>query len=159
LKRLNLGTGNRLIGGPGAVNHDLIKHRPEIDVTHDLNVLPWPWPDEEFEGVVAWAVLEHLEINLLTAMDEIWRITKPGGELTVKVPYWNHEDAYNDPTHRYVYGKGVFDVFDPDTRRGKEYDFYTDRKWRIQQVNLTKSRTCIAAQLFKIGHEKLGEAQ
>lgn len=154
MKRLNLGAGNRLIGGEGAVNHDLTKHRPEIDVAHDLNVLPWPWADGEFEGVVAWAVLEHLEIDLLTSINEIWRILIPGGEFTVKIPYWKHEEAYNDPTHRFVYGLGIFELFDPTTRRGEEYDFYTDRKWKLCKTALTKAGTCVYGQLFKIGHEE-----
>lgn len=153
MKRLNLGAGNRLIGGEGAVNHDLTKHRPEIDVTHDLNIIPWPWEDEEFEAVIAWAVLEHLTIDLLTAMDEIWRILIPDGELTIKLPYWRHESSYDDPTHHYVYGLGIFDTFDSSTVRGQRYDFYTERKWHIVKVNLSAPPTCVIGKLYKIGLE------
>lgn len=157
MKRLNLGCGNRLIGGEGAVNQDWVKHRPEIDIVHDLNVLPWPFEDEQFEAVIAWAVLEHLEIDLLTSMNEIWRVMVPGGELTVKLPYWKDERSYNDPTHRYVYGLGIFDIFDPSTERGKRYIFYTDRKWKIDQVNLSDPPTCVIGKLHKIGHEDEAE--
>jgi SAM-dependent methyltransferase len=126
---LNLGAGNRVF--ERGVNHDVVKHRPEIDVVWDLNDLPWPWEDETFDKVVSWAVFEHLDITLLAAMDETWRILKPGGLLDIKLPYWNHERAYQDLTHRYAVAMGIFDQLDPATERGQQYMFYTERKWEI----------------------------
>jgi predicted SAM-dependent methyltransferase len=137
VKTLNLGAGNRII--ENAVNHDLRKHRSEIDVAHDLNRLPWPWEDEAFDSVVAWAVLEHLDIDLLTAMDEMWRVLVPDGEASIKLPHWQHEISYGDPTHRYVVGRNIFDTFDPGTDKGERYDFYTDRRWYIVDVSLENS--------------------
>ena len=148
LMTLNLGAGNYLI--PDAVQHDKLKHREEIDVVWDLSVTPWPWPDERFSTVLARAVLEHLNIDLLTAMDEIWRIMIPGGKLTVKLPYWNHEMSYNDPSHRYPVGLGIFDQFDPRTVHGKEYSFYTDRKWHITKVVLNGKGTSVWGWLTKV---------
>jgi len=52
---LNLGAGNK--PREGAINHDLRQHRPEIDVAWDLNDLPWPWEAEQFDFIVARAVL------------------------------------------------------------------------------------------------------
>ena len=127
---LNLGAGNRIV--PNAVNHDLRLHRLEIDIAWDLNNLPWPWEDGAFDHIIAWSVLEHLDIDLLTAMDECWRILDDRGTAEIKLPYWKHERAYNDPTHRRAYGRGIFNQLDPNTRRGQEYDFYTDRKWIIR---------------------------
>lgn len=137
MKTLNLGCGNRIISG--AVNHDRLQHRPEITVVHNLNRLPWPWRDEEFNSVVAWAVLEHLDIDLLTAMNECWRILLPGGKASVKLPYWQDEMSYNDPTHRYQVGLGIFDTFDPSTDKGERYGFYTDCRWHIVDVCLQNS--------------------
>lgn len=126
---LNLGCGNRLIAG--AVNHDLRKHREEVDVAWDLNDLPWPWGNETFDTIVACAVLEHLEIDLLQALNECWRILRPGGRVRMKLPYWKSDMSYRDPTHRWFFTLGSFDQFDPDMRRGQEYGFYTERKWKI----------------------------
>ena len=126
---LNLGAGNRPI--EGAVNHDLRRHRREIDVIHDLSVLPWPWPDESFDLIVARAVFEHLRMTLLESVGECWRILRPGGELQLKLPYWQHENTYQDPTHYWRFGLHTCDIFDPDTEYGRAYDFYTERKWRI----------------------------
>lgn len=137
-RTLNLGAGNSPL--PGAVNHDIIKHRSEIDVAWDLNNLPWPWPDNSFDLVYASSVLEHLELTLLESCNEIWRILLPGGRLWVKLPYWKADSAYNDPTHRWPCGVCILDAFDPNTRAGTAYNFYTPRKWKIiQKLRVIKS--------------------
>lgn len=127
--KLNLGCGNQ--PKKDAINHDLFAHSPFIDVVWNLNNLPWPWPDEAFEHVWALSVFEHLELRLLDAMNEAWRILVPNGIAEIKLPYWGSDSAYSDPTHRYVAGEGIMDAFDPYTERGKEYLFYTPFKWRI----------------------------
>lgn len=150
MRILNLGAGNRII--EGAVNHDVAKHRPEIDLVWDLNDLPWPWEDEAFDKVCALSVLEHLRQNLLTSMDEIWRITKPGGVAVIKLPFWKANVSYEDLTHLHVVGPGVMDQLDPRTKRGHGYRFYTSRKWRIekQEMNKEKRATSIYWTLCKM---------
>jgi len=131
---LNLGCGNKpLAAGPGEVvrNHDLRRHRPEVDIAWDLDERPWPWEDESFDLVVAAAVLEHLKLNLVESLDECWRILASGGQLSLKLPQWNAESNYGDPTHRWFFCLQSLDIFDPDTARGRQYGFYTERKWRI----------------------------
>lgn len=150
---LNLGCGNRIITRKtwDVINHDRAKHRSEIDVCWDLDVLPWPWIDEQFDQVEAWAVLEHLRLSLLESMVEIWRITKPSGVLRAKVPYWKAEESYEDPTHRWFFAPGAFDVFDPSTKRGREYLFYTPYKWRIVERHMVNDPpTSISVVLEKV---------
>jgi len=140
--RLNLGAGNDIL--PDAVNHDITKHRPEIAVTHNLDLRPWPWPDNAFEQVIAKSVFEHLQITLIEAFDECWRILKPEGLLTVKIPYWKGEQAWMDPQHRWRWAPHVFDWFDPTTGYGQEYSYYTSRKWRIvKAAELNVAQTSI----------------
>lgn len=129
---LNLGAGNRLIGD--AVNHDLTKHRPEIAVAWDLNILPWPWPDQTFGFIVARSVLEHLQIDLIQSFNECWRLLRPGGQLFVKLPHWQSDTAHEDPTHRWFFSLHSLDQFDPETPRGQKYAFYTPRKWKILEA-------------------------
>ena len=148
-KRLNLGCGNKILD---AVNHDLHKHRAEVDVAWDLNMLPWPWADGEFDEVFAFSVLEHLDLDLLASMNEVWRVTRPGGRLTVKLPYWRAAISYADPTHRFTYDPQVFDTFDPGTERGKAYAFYTERKWRIlKRTFVNEEKTSFTTSLEKMG--------
>ena len=143
---LNLGAGNRIIGD--AINHDLIKHRPEIAVAWDLNNLPWPWPNDSFDQIVARAVLEHLRINLVQSLDECWRLLRPGGQLFLKLPHWQSDISHQDPTHYWFFSLASLDQFDPDTPRGKTYSFYTTRKWKIlEPVVLNKAQSSIIAKM------------
>jgi len=148
VKVLNLGCGNKLIvAKPGeiVVNHDRMKHRPEVNVAHDLNLLPWPWRDNTFSLVHACSVLEHLRIPLVDSMGECWRILAPGGHLRVKVPYWNSDAAHSDPTHYWTFSPHVFEYFDPSAKRGQQYGFYEGvRPWFIAHPpTINRARTSI----------------
>jgi SAM-dependent methyltransferase len=146
MRILNLGCGHRLIGN--AVNHDVTQHRPEIDVVHDLNRVPWPWPDNSFDQVVARSVFEHLSHDLVRSMDECWRILAPKGQIFLKLPLWNSESAHDDPTHRWYFTIHSFDQFDPTTRRGVDYGFYTPRKWRLLEPPIVnRSGSSVQARL------------
>ena len=143
---LNLGAGNRIV--KGAVNHDLRKHRPEIAVAWDLDRLPWPWADSAFDRILAISVLEHLQLTLIQSVDECWRILRPRGQLYVKLPVWSHENAYLDPTHRWRFSPRTLNIFDPATRYGRQYGFYTPRKWRIiKPARLNRARSSFIATL------------
>lgn len=146
---LNLGAGNKVIAGASVVNHDRLAHRPEINCVWDLNILPWPWRDNAFELVVACAVLEHLRITLLESMGECWRVLRPGGVVRVKVPFWNSDNTYSDPTHYWAFSPAVFDMFDPATKHGAQYKFYKGwRPWKIvKPAALNPSKTSIVATL------------
>jgi len=149
---LNLGAGRKPV--KGAVNHDvrLDARRPWITVAHDLNHLPWPWENNSFDRIVARAVLEHLDIDLVASLNECWRILRPGGHIYLKLPFWDSDLAHQDPTHRWFFSLKSFDQFDPDRRRGGEYSFYTDRKWRIvkgPKLNDAKSSIHVTLQVRK----------
>ena len=135
---LNLGAGNRIV--EGAVNHDLWQHRPDIDAVHDLNKLPWPWQDNAFDEIQAISVLEHLAITLVEALNECWRLLKPKGHLIIKYPVWDTPTAHDDPTHRWYWSARVLEVFDPDTKYGKDHPYYTPRKWKILGCGIIKDR-------------------
>jgi len=152
MRILNIGCGNKLVpAGEGdiVVNHDRVKHRPEIDVVWDLNDLRWPWPDNSFDSIVACAVLEHLRITLIESLGECWRILAPGGRVRVKVPWWRADAAYQDCTHYWVFSTGVFDQFDPTTKRGLQYQFYEGwRPWRIvKSAHLNPEHTSVICTL------------
>lgn len=144
---LNLGAGNKLVQpqeGWVAVQHDRFRHRPEIQVVHDLNVLPWPWRHGEVSLVVAHSVFEHLEIPLIASMNEAWRILKPNGRIDIKLPLWNRARSYDDPTHRWFVGPHTLDNFDPTTERGAAYGLlYGILPWRIVTVSSEAGPACL----------------
>lgn len=69
-------------------------HPDIIGDIHDL-----PFADNSKEAILCLAVLEHVE-NPIKAMEELYRVLKPGGKLLVYVPflyyYHAHEGYYND---------------------------------------------------------------
>jgi len=130
---LNVGCGLKPIQKEGwrVVNHDRRKHHDYVDVTWDLNEIPWPWEDDSFDRIFAIAVFEHLRINLFESVGECWRLLKPEGFLRIKLPYWQSDTAWLDPSHYWKFSVRSLDQFDPDTRYGNDYSFYMDRKWKI----------------------------
>ena len=150
---LNLGCGNKFVTlkpGDTVINHDRIKHCSRVDLAWDLNDLPWPWPDDSFDLIVACAVLEHLKLNLVESLDECWRILRPEGRLHMKLPYWKHDAAWDDPTHYWQFSLGSFDQFDPDKKRGAQYAFYTPRKWKIVKPAFLNQRGSSVITLMQV---------
>ena len=149
MSKLNIGCGLDFI--PNAINHDLTKFDPRVDVAHDLNVFPWPWADNTFDEVIAKAVLEHLVPDLVQSLNEIWRILKPGGLVTIKLPHWRSDIAYQDPTHRWFFSLLSFEQFDLRTKRGKAYAHYTKFHWHIvTQPHLNKAQSSIHLVMKKV---------
>lgn len=109
LPKLNIGAG--LSPKEGYVNLDM-EGGPGIDVVHDMTVIPWPFPDGHFGGIEASHVLEHIPMEyvpvpgrgkrdaLIAVMEEIYRVTAPGGRVYIQVPSVWGQGAYQDPTHR-----------------------------------------------------------
>lgn len=129
---LELGCG--LKPRKGAINHDLRKHSHYVDITHDLNVAPWPWPDNEFSEVFAIDLIEHLD-NFIAFFDECWRILAPHGRIHVQVPQYDSINVHIDPTHKRGYHPASFEYLDPETGRGAgKGRIYTDKGWEIINV-------------------------
>lgn len=131
---LNLGCGNAPLAG--AENHDIRAHAPHVDTAHDLDSLPWPWSDGSFERIVAQDVVEHLRVDVADWLDECWRTLAPGGSLEIRVPAWDHRNAWTDPTHRRAFEERTFDYWDPEKDLHQKYGaFYfaeTGRWWKVE---------------------------
>lgn len=86
------------------VVHD-IDPKCKPDIIHDLNELPYPWADEEFDEIHAYEVLEHTgSIGdaefFFGQMNELWRILKMGGYLMITVPTWDSLEQWAIPDHK-----------------------------------------------------------
>lgn len=129
-EKIEFGAGNRISDPIEWYNHDLVKHRPEIDLVFDLNSFPYPLPNNSMQCIRAFDVLEHLE-NVIGFMNECHRIIKKGGVLDIRACGRNNPNGWVDITHRRVMEVKSLDYFDPDTDLGTQYSFYTPYKWRI----------------------------
>lgn len=77
-------------------------HKP--DLVWDLNVLPLPFPDNHFDEIHFYEVLEHLGRQgdyqaFFAEWSEWWRILKPGGCVCGHSPAALSPWAWGDPGH------------------------------------------------------------
>lgn len=86
-------------------------HNP--DVVHDLGVLPLPFPDETFDEIHAYEVMEHVGQQgdwkfFFEQWSDIWRLLKPGGLFLGTSPHWASEWAWGDPGHTRIVNAANF---------------------------------------------------
>jgi SAM-dependent methyltransferase len=80
-------------------------HKP--DVVWDLEQMPLPFPDNRFDEIHAYEVLEHTGRQgdwrfFFRQWDEFWRLLKPGGVFFATCPDWRSPWAWGDPGHTRV---------------------------------------------------------
>lgn len=106
MKKLNLGCSTDYLKGwvnlDIAHGKDIYGHHIKADVVWDLNKYPYPFKDNEFDAVRAFAIIEHLNSPIKT-MEEIKRITKNNGIMGIIVPHFSNYRNYSDPTHKWFY--------------------------------------------------------
>ncbi|HEV2989834.1 MAG TPA: methyltransferase domain-containing protein [Candidatus Angelobacter sp.] len=120
---LNLGCGRKHL--PGAINLD-ITAATSPDITHDLNLRPWPFPGNHFREVHAYDVIEHVD-DVVAVMEEIHRICQPKAIVRITVPHFSCRNAYTDPTHRHFFSCDSFRYFNGEDDLG----FYTKARFRV----------------------------
>jgi len=132
--RLDIGGGNN--PNPGFVNIDILP-LPKVDIVWDLEVTPWPLPDESVITATASHVLEHINPHkgvFINVMNEIWRVLKPEGQFAFVVPHGESPGYIQDPTHCNQINETTMHYFDPLSQTNL-YQFYRPKPWKIiQQV-------------------------
>src|SRR5262249_26783265 len=93
--RLDFGAGEGKEPGYTSVDRQPLTNP---DITHDLNVFPYPFADSSVHEVRAFHVIEHLD-RPFEAMREIHRILKPGGLLHLKVPHFSRGFTHAEHAH------------------------------------------------------------
>ena len=129
--KINLGCGKDI--KEGWINVDAIPLEG-IDIVHNLNEFPYPFDDNSADYILMKHTLEHLD-DVVGVMEECHRILKPGGKIEIIVPYYKHEGAFEDPTHKHFFTEHSMDYFIAGSNRE---DWYTDKKFeliRFEKVN------------------------
>lgn len=129
MRILDLGCGNRK--RPGAIGID---HNPntQADIVHSLEKFPYPFKDSEFDEIYADNVIEHLD-DVVRTVEELHRISKPGGLVKVIVPYFRSMWAAIDPTHRHAFTVDSFSYFDERHPNSKLYN-YSKARFKIERI-------------------------
>lgn len=125
-KRLNLGCGFKKFNGFVNVDKSSLVNPDEIV---DLNSVPWPWNDNEFDHIVAKDILEHLgdtNDDFIDIIKEMYRVSENGAIWEILVPHWRCDIAIDDLTHKRLITPGMFNLFNKriqiEKARTKESD-------------------------------------
>ena len=80
--------GWRVLGAPTSDGYDLFEK--------------WPWPDNSVEEVNCSHFYEHLnQKQRAFFLNELWRVMKPEGKVTMITPHWASIRAYGDLAHEW----------------------------------------------------------
>jgi len=110
-KKLNLGCGFKKFDGFVNVDKSTILNPDEVV---DLNVLPWPWKDNEYQHIIAKDILEHLGHtgeDFIDTIKEMYRVSENGAIWEIQAPHWRCDTALDDPTHRRAITVAMFNLF------------------------------------------------
>lgn len=128
---------------PGWVGMD-VRALPGVDIVHDLNVHPWPLPDECVLRAIASHLVEHIppvvvidgrtRFLFVEFMDEVWRILKVGGQFAISAPHGSSQGFLQDPTHCNALNEATWAYFSPGHPSGL-YRIYEPKPWRIQHLS------------------------
>ncbi len=100
-----------------------------VDIVHDLEVFPYPLPNESCITIVGSHIVEHIKPWLmLQFMDELWRILKFDGKLALSMPYAGSVGFWQDPTHCNGCNEATFQYFDPNYPL---YEIYKPKPWKL----------------------------
>jgi ubiquinone/menaquinone biosynthesis C-methylase UbiE len=81
---------------------DIYNNKIKVDVVHDLDKFPYPFPDDYFDEVLIDNVLEHLE-NPPRVFEELERICRNNAVIKVIAPHFSYYKAYTDTTHKHYF--------------------------------------------------------
>jgi len=102
-----------------------------VDIVHDLESLPYPFPDESCLVIAASDFIEHINPRLtIDVMNELWRILKTDGQLAISTPYAGSALYWQDPLNCNGFVPGTFFHFDPDYTL---YQKYKPLPWKIEK--------------------------
>ena len=122
LKKLNLGCGRNI--KKGWINLDN-SELPGVDVVHDIEKLPLPFDNEQFDEIRCDNILEHVEY--IPVLKDLYRILTHQGRLTVRVPHFTSRNNYVDPTHKKQFSISTFDFFVENSQNDYYFDFHFSR--------------------------------
>ena len=124
---LDLACGFRKVPGAFGVDARLL---PGVDLAHDLNDRPYPFPENCADQIHLNHVLEHFE-DPLPIMEEVWRLARPNSKVAIRTPHYSGIYAWRDPTHRRCFTTESFRYFGEN-----EYSYYTTARFRVVHVRL-----------------------
>lgn len=126
---IGCGKGKHQVAGAEVIGID-VEPDSDADIIHNLNTIPWPFDDNEFDEVICQDILEHLD-DILPIMREIIRISRYGSIIGIRTPHYSSYYAYTDPDHKHQFGYYTFDRFGSEGFKVISKKILFPRIWRI----------------------------
>lgn len=137
--RLDIGCGEAKQAGWYGIDRRAL---PGVDLVHDLEVMPWPLPDECAVVAMASHLVEHIKPWLFFQfMDEVWRVLRYDCEFAIACPHGRSSGWLQDPTHCNALNEATWAYFDPleESTGGALYRIYKPKPWRIKILSWSPS--------------------
>jgi SAM-dependent methyltransferase len=106
-----------------------IRRLKGVDIVHDVQKFPYPLKANSCFQVLLSHLWEHIEPKYrIDVMNELWRITKPKGQVLITTPYYLSFGALQDPTHYGCPNEATFTYFDPNYPM---WQIYKPKPWKL----------------------------
>jgi len=118
---------------------------PPADIICDLTKEKIPLPDNSVEEGNASNLLEHFSSGdeIISVMNEIWRVMEPGGIFHAIVPRAPLAAAFRDPTHKSFWVLESFHYYNYEHPHWKMYgSAYGIKPWKILKLKRKKEFIC-----------------
>jgi len=83
-----------------------------VDKVHDINIFPYPFKDNYFDGIYCSHILEHAN-DFFKTMDELHRIAKPNAKIMVRVPHFSSAQAFCELHKTFFRWRSFGEINDP----------------------------------------------
>lgn len=118
--KLNLACGQIRMEGYFGID---IAKTEAADAVMNLESFPWDIESESAEDIWCSHYVEHTS-DLISFMDEVYRILKPGGTIKIIAPYYTSMRCWQDPTHKRAISEATFLYFNKNWRDVNKLDHY-----------------------------------
>ena len=103
------------------------------DKVWNLEKIPLPFKENSIEEINAEHVFEHIN-NFIPLVHELWRISKKGAKIRIKVPFYSSWGQFNDPTHVRFFTPFTFNYF---LKGNYSHEVGVDKDlFKIKKVNI-----------------------
>jgi len=129
---LDLGCGKTKY--PKSIGIDINK-KSDADIIFNIEE-GIPFPNNQFDLVYSSHVLEHINPKkLVFVLEELWRVTKPTGQIIINVPHFSGVGAFTNPSHlRFGFSSQTFAYFQSEN----EYPNFGKIGFEVKKARLTK---------------------
>lgn len=118
--KLNLGCGFLKIDGYVNIDYEELC-APDLCINLED---PWPFDDNSVSEIRAHHTLEHLGATyekFLFVLKEMYRVSQHQATWHIRVPHWQHDNFYHDPTHVRVITPQTLRMYD-QTRNMHDFE-------------------------------------